>query len=83
MTRPVVQVRLIDFPAKGNEVVTKNEDDTYTVFINARLSHEKQQEVYTHALEHIKRGDFEKDNADKIELDAHRTEVSVELCGIA
>lgn len=83
MTRPDVQVRLINFPAKGNEVVTKNEDDTYTIFINAKLSQEMQLLAYNHAMKHIERGDFDKDNADKIELDAHEDEMSEELCGIA
>lgn len=83
MTRPDIQVRLIDFPTKGNEVVTKNEDDSYTIFINAKLSHEKQLKVYAHAMKHIERGDFEKCDADQIEFEAHEEEISEELCGIA
>ena len=73
MTYKAIQVRLIDFPTKGNESVTKNEDDTYTVFINAKLSHEMQLEAYTHALKHILGDDFEKTNAGRIELAAHAT----------
>ncbi len=81
MIKPEVQVRLIDFPAKGNEVVTKNEDDTYTIFINAKLSQETQRKAYLHALNHIKRGDFEKNNADQIEFEVHGMDVALELCG--
>lgn len=66
-----IQVRLIDFPTKGNETVTKNEDDTFTIFINAKLSHEMQLEAYVHALQHIHKGDFNKEDVNQIEYDAH------------
>ena len=65
-------VKLIDFPTSAKEAVTKNEDGTYTVFINAKLSHEMQLESYAHALAHIMGSDFEKENADQVELMAHQ-----------
>ena len=71
LTNENVFVKFIDFPTKGNEAVTRNEDDTYTVFLNARLSREMQLKAYMHALTHIQNGDFDKSDADQIELVAH------------
>lgn len=66
------QVRLIDFPeGKAKEAVTENEDGTYTIFIDASLSHEGQQECFLHAMKHINGEDFELTDANKIESDAH------------
>lgn len=53
------------------EQVVKNKDDSYTIFLNARLSCERQLSAYWHAINHIKNGDFEKTNADTIEKNAH------------
>ena len=65
-------VKLINFPTTAKEAVTENEDGTYTVFINAKLTREKQLEAYMHALGHIMGSDFEKDNVDQVELMAHQ-----------
>lgn len=72
MNRHDLQVFLINFPTKGNESITKNEDDTYTIFINANLSHEKQLEAYAHALRHIQNEDFSKVDVDSIENEARQ-----------
>ena len=53
------------------EQVIKNNDDSYTILLNARLSHERQLECYKHALLHINNDDFENDNADEIEFKSH------------
>ena len=53
------------------EAVTKNEDDSYTIFINPRLSAEDQRTRVAHALKHIMGDDFYKEDADKIEFNAH------------
>ena len=68
---PEIIVVLIDFPVRGRELVTKNGDGTYTVLINARLSDYAQREALDHAVEHIRRGDFDKDNVQEIEQKAH------------
>lgn len=65
------QVQLINFPGKGKEAVTENEDGSYTIFINSRLSRDMQLLAYYHALRHIAGTDFEKYNADEIEYSAH------------
>lgn len=46
--------------------------DGYTVYIDERLSFEQQIKAYNHAVRHIKNGDFEKYDVDRIEYDAHR-----------
>lgn len=69
-----VFVQVLDFgDIPGDEMVTINENATYTVLINARLSHEQQLKALAHAREHIVEKDFEKYDVQSIESDAHRT----------
>ena len=68
-----VFVELIDFKElKGNEMLTRNADGSYTVFLNTRKSFETQQEALRHALRHIDNDDFDKEDVQKIEAEAHR-----------
>lgn len=74
-------VELIKFPNhKVKEAVTENEDGTYTIFIEESLSRCEQQNALLHALRHIMGDDFQKDDIQKIERQAHRMEVADELC---
>ena len=66
-----INTRLIDMDVLVGEQVIKNNDDSYTILLNASLSHERQLECYRHALLDIDNEDFEKDNADVIEFNAH------------
>lgn len=67
-----VNVVLLDFKtSKGNEMVSVNEDGTYTILINSRLSYDGQLKAYEHAMKHIQENDFEKDDVQKIEYEAH------------
>ena len=68
---PDVNVFLVNFPCSGEEMIVPNEDSSYTVIINARLSHEKQLEAYCHAMKHIQNNDFEKDDVQNIESNTH------------
>lgn len=68
---PDVNVFLVNFPCPGEEMVVPNEDLSYTIMINARLSYERQIEAYYHALKHITENDFEKENVQEIEANAH------------
>lgn len=68
---PVVNVQFLNFPNSGSELVTPNEDGSYTVLINCRLSDEQQKEAYLHALKHIHNNDFEKNCIQTIETEAH------------
>lgn len=74
-------VKLIQFPNKKiKESVVKNEDDSYTIFIEASLSSEEQKQVFAHAMKHIIGNDFSKADADIIEHYAHQGKLETELC---
>lgn len=67
-----VFVELVDFGnTPGSEVVTANEDGSYTILLNARYSYERQVEACIHACKHIDGHDFEKDNVQLIEAETH------------
>lgn len=68
---PTVNVCLVNFPCRGEEMVVPNEDNSYTVIINSRLSREKQLAAYVHAMKHITENDFEKFDVQEIESDTH------------
>ncbi len=68
-----VNVVVIDFKnVKGKEMVTANEDGSYTILINARLSYGSQLKAYEHAMRHINDNDFEKTDVQTIEYVAHQ-----------
>lgn len=70
-----INIIVMDFKnVKTKEMVTGNEDGSYTIFINARLSYESQLEAYKHALKHINNNDFEKTDVQQIEAIAHEQE---------
>lgn len=52
-------MRLVDFPtcAAGGALLL-NDDGTYTVLLNARLSRRQNEESMAHELRHIQRGDL-------------------------
>ena len=52
-------------------MVIKNEDGSYTILINAKLSDQGRIEAYEHALRHIENDDFDKTNVQEIESAAH------------
>ena len=66
------QVFLVQFPT-GNvhEAITKNEDDSYSIFIDCTYSLEAQKIRLEHAIRHILRDDFQKTDVDEIEKYAH------------
>lgn len=68
----IVNVILLDesFGVQGS--VHHNEDDSYTIFIDANLCYEKQIEVCEHELNHIKNGDLEKTDVNEIECKAYK-----------
>ena len=66
------QIQLVRFPNnKVRETVVKNEDDSYTIFIESSLSREAQKNAFIHAMRHILGNDFTKEDIDKIEFEAH------------
>ena len=56
-----------DMDTAVEEEVHPNEDGSFTIIINARISQTRQMIAYQHALEHIMRDDFSKTDADEIE----------------
>lgn len=66
-----INVQLLDMDTKIPEQLIKNNDDSYTIFLNSRLSRDSQLKSYYHALKHIKGNDFEEDNIQKIEIESH------------
>ena len=66
-----INVKIMDMDVMVPEHLVKNSDDSYTIFLNARLSRDSQLKYYFHAMEHIKKEDFEKENVQEIESEAH------------
>ena len=67
-----VAVQLISFPSgKVHEAVTENEDGTFTVFLDKNMTQEYQQKRFLHAIRHLNGKDFEKENVQEIEAEAH------------
>lgn len=74
-----VNVFIKNFPnTKEAEAITENPDGTYTIFLNARMSYERQLEAYQHALEHIQNNDFQKLDVQQIEAIAHADQTTKE-----
>ena len=66
-----VFVYIVDLPESIPEMVVPCEDG-YCVYLNARLSYQRQLEAYLHAVNgHIKNNDFEKTDVQQIEMEAH------------
>lgn len=66
-----MQVRLMDLPPRVRGfVVRRNGEDT--IVLNSRLSREQNMKTYLHEKRHIENDDFEKENVDQIERDAHQ-----------
>lgn len=53
-------------------MVVENEDGSYTILINAKLSYSGRIEAYKHAMNHINNNDFQKENVQEIEFHAHK-----------
>lgn len=66
------QIQFMNFPsARIKETVSENPDGSYTIFIEASLSREEQQNAFSHAMRHILGDDFEKSDINTIEAAAH------------
>ena len=73
---PDVNVIIMDLPLPSKETVVPNEDGSYTIFINAKLSAEQRLKSYEHAIKHIEENDFSKTDVQTIECSAHNFVVS-------
>jgi len=72
---PDVNVIIMDLPLPSKETVVPNEDGSYTIFINAKLSDEQRLKSYEHAIKHIKENDFSKTDVQTIEYSAHNSAI--------
>ena len=67
------QVVLVSIPS--DEAVTKNEDDSFTIFINKNLTYERQQKAFHHAMYHILHNHLDAYNdVNAIETETHETD---------
>ncbi|WP_312647527.1 hypothetical protein [Aminipila sp.] len=55
-----IQVHLLDMPTTIRGLTIYNTDDSFTIFINAKLNSETQIKAYDHEMEHINNRDYDK-----------------------
>lgn len=65
-----IYVYEVDLPRGINEMVSPAADNSYTIYIDRRLSDDGKMKAYRHALRHCM-GDFEKSDVQEIEDNAH------------
>lgn len=63
-----IGVHFLDMETEIEEQVICNTDGSFTIIINSRLNQERQMLAYQHALIHIVNDDFNKKDADSVEL---------------
>jgi len=67
-----IGVYLVDLPHGIRGFTRKNEDGSYTMLINARLSSEMQIQTYDHEIQHIDCGDYDSaKEVDELEFNRH------------
>ena len=66
-----VYIYLVDLPTDISEMVTPCVDG-FTVYINARQSQGRQIEAYRHAMGHIYKDDWKREDVQAVESEAHR-----------
>lgn len=65
-------VEFIRFPSyKTHEAVTQNEDGSVTIFLSTNDTKEMQMKRFGHVMKHLLGKDFEKEDVQKIEVEAH------------
>lgn len=64
-----------DMPATIKAYTVNNQDDSFTIVLNSRLSREQHLRSYHHELTHIERGDYERQckDVDIVEIFAHQS----------
>lgn len=68
-----INVKYIDLPCSVRSYVVANDDMTYTIVLNSRLSYQQNALSYAHECRHISNGDYEKKcSVDLIEIVAHK-----------
>lgn len=73
-----INVVFVYLPSKVRGTHTKNDDGSYTVFLNSVLTFECQQEAYLHEISHIIKNDLYSDEeADVIESLTHKEAINI------
>ena len=67
----MINVVLLDDAQGVPGSVWHNSDDSYTIFIDAKLCADHQKRVFDHEMRHICENDFEKESVQRIEAEAH------------
>lgn len=65
-------VYVVPFPDGIREAVTPGFENDYTIYLNEKLSDEEKLKAYRHALNHCINNDFEREDVQEIEEQAHR-----------
>lgn len=64
--------RNINLPTTIRGYTIRDHNGDYNIYINARMTTERQMETYMHELRHIREGDFSRSGSvDLIEIHAH------------
>ena len=63
---------LIDMPTDIKGHTVKNEDGSYSIFLNSRMASNQIELTFQHEVSHIESEDFEKEQVQRIEAYAHR-----------
>lgn len=69
-----INVKLIDLKSSAiDELVRRNEDDSYTILLNSRQASNRLKRAYRHAMWHIENNDFDDhvSSINDIEATAH------------
>ena len=68
-----VYIYYVDMPYSISSNVVDNGDGSYTLYLNSRLSYEKNLEGYLHEMKHINNNDFNSfEDIQKIEFRTHK-----------
>ena len=70
----MIYVYTRQLPGYCHEMVSQNDDGSYTVIINEALSKIEQAAAYRHAIRHIRADHFSLGDANKAEGEAHAEE---------
>lgn len=66
-----LNITVVNLPYGLHAFTRQNEDDSYSIVLNARDAWERRADAYLHELEHIARRDFERVDVQEIEFLAH------------
>lgn len=66
-----IYVYVVDMPTTAAEMIMPCTGG-YTIYLNAKLSQEERVRAYRHALKHVERNDWEKEDVQQIESEAHK-----------